>query len=202
MKKKVIIILLALVAIIVAIFGALAIYYKNQIANAPTMQELAEAYPWKVPDDWFQTDTITLKGRIEGYDAEKFGFTSMRCSFNDVFQSDRSTVLVLNIAEDGTFCKKFLASYPMQQVFYTTDSKVFFHEIPFFARPGETIDVTVRKGSFGRYECVYSDGSSKDRTAAARMWSDGFATGTNLRGVSVRFGTSRVRLKRQTRWPT
>ncbi len=162
MNKKIIIVLLALVAAIVVIFGAIAIYYKVQIANAPTMQELSEAYPWKVPDDWFQTDTITLKGRIEGYDAEKFGFTSMECSFNDVFESNRSTVLVLNIAEDGTFCKKFLASYPMQQVFYTTDSKVLFHEIPFFARPGETIDVTVRKGSFGRYECVYNNGSSKD----------------------------------------
>ena len=162
MNKKIIIVLFALVAAIVAIFGAIAIYYKVQIANAPTMQELAEAYPWKVPDDWFQTDTITLKGRIEGYDAEKFGFTSMECSFNDVFESDRSTVLVLNIAEDGTFCKKFLCSYPVQQVFFTTDSKVSFHRIPFFARPGETIDVTVHKGSLGRYECIYNSGSSKD----------------------------------------
>ena len=172
MNKKIIIILLAIVAAIVAIFGALAIHYKNQIANAPTMQELSEAYPWKVPSDWFQTDTITLKGRIEGYDAEKFGFTSMECSFDDVFQSDRSTVLVLNIAEDGTFCKKFLCSYPVQQVFYTTDSKVSFNEIPFFARPGETIDVTVRKGSFGRYECVYSDGSSKDVERWLRNWDE------------------------------
>ena len=172
MNKKIIIVLLALVAAIVAIFGAIAIYYKVQIANAPTMQEISEAHPWKVPSDWFKTDTITLKGRIEDYDAEKFGFTSMECSFNDVFESDRSTVLVLNIAEDGTFCKKFLASYPMQQVFYTTDSKVSFHRIPFFARPGETIDVTVRKGSFGRYECVYSDGSSKDVERWLRNWDE------------------------------
>ena len=172
MNKKIIIVLLALVAAIVVIFGAIAIYYKNQIANAPTMQELSEAYPWTVPDDWFKTDTITLKGRIEDYDAEKFGFTSMECSFNDVFESDRSTVLVLNIAEDGTFCKKFLASYPMQQVFYTTDSKVSFHRIPFFARPGETIDVTVRKGSFGQYECVYNNGSSKDVERWLRTWDE------------------------------
>ena len=172
MNKKIIIVLLALVAAIVAIFGAIAIYYKVQIANAPTMQEISEAHPWKVPSDWFKTDTITLKGRIEDYDAEKFGFTSMECSFSDVFQSDRSTVLVLNIAEDGTFCKKFLASYPVQQVFYTTDSKVSFHRIPFFARPGETIDVTVRKGSLGRYECVYSDGSSKDVERWLRNWDE------------------------------
>ena len=161
MKRK-IIILLAFVAVIVAIVGAFAIYNKVQIANAPTMQEIAEAYPWKVPNDWFKTDTITLKGRIEGYDAEKFGFTSMECSFDDVFENDRSTVLVMGIAEDGTFCKKFLASYPLQQVFYTTDSKVSFYRIPFFARPGETIDVTVRKGSLGQYECIYNSGSSKD----------------------------------------
>ena len=172
MNKKIIIVLLALVAAIVAIFGAIAIYYKVQIANAPTMQEISEAHPWKVPSDWFKTDTITLKGRIEGYDAEKFGFTSMECSFDDVFQNDHSTVLVLNIAEDGTFCKKFLASYPMQQVFYTKDSKVFFHEIPFFARPGETIDVTVRKGSLGQYECVYNNGSSKDVERWLRNWDE------------------------------
>ena len=162
MKRKILLILLGIVAVVVVTIGAYAIYYKVQIANAPTMQEIAEAYPWTVPDDWFKTDTITLKGRIEGYDADKFGFTSMECSYDDVFENDHSTVLVLNIAPDGTFQKKFLASYPVQQVFYTTDSKVFFHRIPFFARPGETIDVTVRKGSFGQYECVYNNGSSKD----------------------------------------
>ena len=162
MEKKTKIFLIALVTAIVVLVGAHAIYNKMQIANAPTIQELAEAYPWTVPDDWFKTDTITLKGRIEGYDAEEFGFTSMKCSYEDVFENDRSTVLVMGIAADGTFCKKFLASYPMQQVFYTTDSNVSFYSIPFFARPGETIDVTVRKGSLGQYECIYNNGSSKD----------------------------------------
>ena len=37
-----------------------------------------------------------------------------------------------------------------------------FNAIRFFARPGETIDITVRKGTFGRYECVYNNGSSRD----------------------------------------
>ena len=162
MKKKILLILLAIVAVIVVTIGAYGIYYQVQVMNAPTMQEIAEAYPWDVPDDWFKTDTITLKGRIEGYDADKFGFTSMKCSYNDVFENDQSVVLVLNIAPDGTFCKKFLASYPLQQVFYTNDSKVSFHSIPFFARPGETIDITVRDGSFGQYECIYNNGSSRD----------------------------------------
>ena len=162
MIKKITVVLIAIIVTVTIIASAFAIYYKVKIANAPTSQEIAEAHPWTVPNDWFKTDTITLKGRIEGYDAEKLGFTSMKCSYEDVFADEENTVLVLNINEDGTFCKKFLARYPVQQVFYTTDSKVSFHSIPFFARPGETIDVTVRKGSFGQYECVYNNGSSKD----------------------------------------
>ena len=62
-----------------------------------------------------------------------------------------SMVLVLDIADDGTFCKKFLASYPVHNSFIADDSKVRFNAIRFFARPGETIDVTVRKASFCRY---------------------------------------------------
>ena len=32
-----------------------------------------------IPHDWFKTDTITIRGRIEGFDAERFGFTAMEC---------------------------------------------------------------------------------------------------------------------------
>ena len=162
MKKKIIITaLLVIVAIIVIKKGVSFVYDKIQIMNAPTMQEIAEANPWTVPADWFKTDTITIKGRIEDYDAEQFGFTSMACYYNDVFDKN-NTVLVLDIADDGTFCKKFLASYPVCNSFIADGSKVFFNAIRFFARPGETIDVTVRKGTFGRYECIYNNGSSHD----------------------------------------
>ena len=102
------------------------------------MQELTEANPWTVPEDWFKTGTITVKGRIEGYDAEQFGFTSLECFFQNVFEKDDAT-LVFDIAPDGTFYKKFQASYPICQRFYTLESKVGFGEIPFFARPGETL---------------------------------------------------------------
>ncbi|MBQ9640417.1 MAG: hypothetical protein IJV06_02480 [Bacteroidaceae bacterium] len=129
--------------------------------NALTMQELVEANPWAVPADWFKTDTITIKGRIEDYDAERFGFTSMSCCYEDVFEK-ASTVLVLDIADDGTFCKKFLASYPVRNSFIADESKVHFNAIRFFARPGETIDITVRKRMFDFYQCVYNNGSSHD----------------------------------------
>ena len=162
MKKRIVIIVL--LALVVAV-GLNFIYDKVQVMNAPTMQEICDANPWTVPDDWFTTDTITVKGRIVGYDAERFGFTSMVCYYDDVFEKS-NTVLVLDIADDGTFCKKFLASYPVQQSFIAEGSKVRFGEIPFFARPGETIDITVCEGAFGRYECVYNNGSSRD----AKRW--------------------------------
>jgi len=162
MKKKTIItVLLAIVAVIVVKKGVSYIYDKIQIMNALTMQEIVEANPWTVPADWFKTDTITIKGRIEDYDAERFGFSSMACYYNDVFAKN-STVLVLDIADDGTFCKKFQASYPVWNSFIADESKVRFNAIHFFARPGETIDITVQKGTFGRYECVYNNGSSRD----------------------------------------
>ena len=162
MKKKIIITaLLAIVAVVVIKKGVTFVYDKIELMNAPTMQEIAEANPWTVPADWFKTDTITIKGRIEDYDAEQFGFSSMVCYYEDVFEKN-STVLVLDIADDGTFCKKFLASYPVWNSFIADGSKVFFNAIRFFARPGETIDITVQKGTFGRYECVYNNGSSRD----------------------------------------
>ena len=160
-KKNIIKIILAVAAVIIVTKGVLFVYDKIEVMNAPTMQEIVEANPWTVPADWFKTDTITIKGRIEDYDAEEFGFTSMACYYDDVFEKD-NTVLVLDIADDGTFCKKFLASYPVCNSFIADGSKVFFNAIPFFARPGETIDISVRKASFGRYECVYNNGSSRD----------------------------------------
>lgn len=162
MKKKTIItVLLTIIALILVRKGVSFVYDKIEVMNAPTMQEIVEANPWTVPTDWFKTDTITIKGRIEDYDAEQFGFTSMACYYNDVFEKD-NTVLVLDIADDGTFCKKFLASYPVCNSFIADGSKVRFNAIRFFARPGETIDITVRKGTFGRYECIYNNGSSHD----------------------------------------
>ena len=116
---------------------------------------------WGGSASWFQTDTITFKGRIEGYDAERFGFTSMECYQQDLFEKDGGT-MVLDIAPDGTFQKKFVASYPVMNSFFTRNSKVGFEEIPFFARPGEVIDVTVHRNADGRYECQYNSGASKE----------------------------------------
>ena len=108
-----------------------------------------------IPQDWFKTDTITIRGRIENFDAEKFGFTSMQCILTDVLEYEHNTIL-LNIAADGTFEKKFQANYPVFNEFFNYDSKNGFNEIYFFARPGETIDITVKTNAEGQYECFYN----------------------------------------------
>ena len=142
-------------------FMLLGIHDKKTKLKVPTMKELSEANPWTLPEDWFKTDSITVKGRIEGYDAKQFGFTSMECYYEDVFEKDDAT-LVLDIADDGTFCKKFQASYPIRHSFFTYESKVDFDEMPFFARPGETIDITIRKDDNNHYICIYNNGSSRE----------------------------------------
>ena len=142
-------------------FMLLGIHDKKYQVTPPTFQELSDANPYQVPADWLKTDTITIRGRIEGYDAEKFGFTSLECFHKDVFENDDPT-LVIDIAADGSFEKKFRASYPVYNEFFTRETKVGFSEMPFFARPGETIDITVRPNEGGQYECIYNSGSSKD----------------------------------------
>jgi len=142
-------------------FMLLGIHDKNYKIAPPTLQQLSDANPYTVPADWFTTDTITIRGRFEGYDAEKFGFTSMECYYEDVFEKDAAT-LVFDIAPDGSFEKKFQASYPVRNEFFSRETKIGFGKIPFFARPGETIDITVRPNEQGRYECYYNNGSSKE----------------------------------------
>ena len=142
-------------------FMLLGIHDQKLKIKAPTMQELAAANPYTVPQDWFRTDTITVKGRIEDYNSVLFGYNSMECYFQDVF-SDDATTLVLDIAPDGTFCKKFQASYPVTQEFFCRESRNGFSQIPFYARPGETIDITVKRNEYGMYQCYYNNGSSRD----------------------------------------
>ena len=132
-------------------FMLLGIHDKKTKLKAPTLKALSDANPYAVPKDWFKTDTITIRGRFEGYDAEKFGFTSMECLYEDVFEKDANT-LVFDIAADGSFEKKFQASYPIREMFFAEQTKIGFDAIPFFARPGETIDVIVRPNERGQYD--------------------------------------------------
>ena len=139
----------------------LGIHDKKYIIKYPTIQELSDANPWTVPQDWFKTDTITIKGRIEGFDAERLGFDLLRYYNHDEFEKG-DAAQVMDIAPDGTFCKKFKVSYPIRDLFWTTEAKTQFDYIPFFARPGETIDITVRIHEDGWYDYTFNSGSSHD----------------------------------------
>ena len=125
-------------------------------------QSLLGNTPYTLPADWFATDTVVVRGRIEGYDARRFGFTAMECILYDETAKDNGTQ-VMDISPDGSFEKRILLSYPMRLSFSPSgQSKVSIDDMRIFARPGDTIDVTVRKDGQGRYECVYNSGSSKD----------------------------------------
>ena len=142
-------------------FMLLGIHDSNTKLNAPTMQQISAANPYTLPDYWFNTAAITIRGRIEGYDAKHFGFKSLEGYVGDVFTKENG-MMVIDIAPDGSFEKQFMASYPVKSKFYAKETEVEFDEIPFFARPGEIIDITVRKNANGYYECLYHNGSSHE----------------------------------------
>ena len=143
-------------------FMLLGIHDKEMEIKAPTLQQFYADHPYTLPADWLNTGTVTIRGRIEGYDAERFGFMAMESYVYDVTKKDNGTLLI-EIEPDGTFEKQILLSYPMKVSFYASEnSKVGFYEIPFFARPSETIDITVRPDEHGRYECFYHSGSSQE----------------------------------------
>lgn len=143
-------------------FMLLGIHDKEMEIKAPTLQQFYADHPYTLPADWLNTGTVTIRGRIEGYDAERFGFMAMESYVYDVTKKNNGTLLI-EIEPDGTFEKQILLSYPMKVSFYASEnSKVGFYEIPFFARPSETIDITVRPDEHGRYECFYHSGSSQE----------------------------------------
>ena len=52
--------------------------------------------------------------------------------------------------------------HPVRQTLWSPNNKNDdFDQIDFYACPGETIDITVRKNQYGKYECFYNNGSSK-----------------------------------------
>ncbi len=143
-------------------FKLLGIHDKNIEQNTPTFEQLAAANPYTAPDDWFTTDTITIRGRIEGYNAEDFGLTSLQCYFYDVIEKNKSVVTGFEIAADGSFENRFRVHHPVRQTLWSpNNTNDDFDQIVFYACPGETIDITVRKNQYGKYECFYNNGSSK-----------------------------------------
>ena len=156
-------------------FMVLGIHDKKTKLRIPTLQELSAANPYNVPADWFRTDSITIYGHIEDYDTCKFAFKSMFCDCVDVFDEDQEKEIVFDISPDGSFETKFLASYPVQSTFKQKypDGVLTYKDgtptiknlkIPFFAYPGDVIDITVKRNEHGDFDCIYkSEGIKCDK---------------------------------------
>ena len=143
----------------------LGIHEKGTAIKAPSLQELYARNPYTLPANWLSTGSVTIRGRFEGYDAERMGFTTMEAYLYDVMIGDHGTQLI-EIEPDGSFEKTIQLSYPMKSAFYVkvanNDSNTDFTKMPFFARPGETIDIVIRPNKDGRWECFYNNGSSHE----------------------------------------
>ena len=141
-------------------FMVLGIHDRKHKLRLPTMEELAGANAYTAPADWFTTDSVTLRGRIEGYSPEAGFPTQLELSYTSVFDKDE-LVMVADIRPDGTFEKRWEVDHPKQHSFRWDKALPGMNYLEVFARPGETINVTVRRGEDGLYRCIYHDGSSQ-----------------------------------------
>lgn len=142
-------------------FMLLGIHDSKQKLKMKTMEELAGAKAYPSLADWFTTDSVTLRGRIEGYSAGAGFPTQLEMSYKSVFDK-YGWVMVADIRPDGTFEKRWKVDYPQQHSFRLDKELPGMSYLEVFARPGDTIDVTVRKGDDGLYRCDYHSGSSQE----------------------------------------
>lgn len=141
-------------------FMVLGIHDRKHKLRLPTMEELAGANAYTAPADWFTTDSVTLRGRIEGYSPEAGFPTQLELSYTSLFEKNE-LVMVADIRPDGTFEKRWEVDYPKQHSLRWDKALPGMNYLEVFARPGDTINVTVRRGEDGQYRCIYHDGSSQ-----------------------------------------
>ena len=141
-------------------FMLFGIHDKKHKLRITTMEEQAKANPYTTPDDWFTTDSVTLRGHIEGYNREAGHPTQFDFSYDGLFDKD-DMKLVVDIQPDGTFEKRWKADYPMMLTLSLDKDLPGMSTFKLFARPGETLDVTLRQDQDGQFRCHYHNGSSK-----------------------------------------
>lgn len=142
-------------------FMVLGIHDRRHKLRLPTMDELARANAYAVPADWFTTDSVTLCGRIEDYTARADMPTAFEGYCNNAF-SKESMAMVTDIQPDGTFVKRWKVDYPMWQAFRLDKALPGMAWLNTYVRPGDTINVTLRRGDDGQYRCIYHDGSCQE----------------------------------------
>ena len=159
-------------------FMLLGIHDSKHKLQMKTMEELASANACTVPADWFSTDSVTLRGRIEGYSPEAGFPTQLEGSYDGAF-SNNNWIMVADIRPDGTFEKRWKVDYPKRQLFRMDKALPGMEWLEVFVRPGDTIDVSLRKGDDGVFRCDYHNGSSK----AVERW---LKSGLNFSEIAIR----------------
>ncbi|MBR4676548.1 MAG: thioredoxin family protein [Bacteroidales bacterium] len=98
-------------------------------------EEIRQKYPAQMPENWLKTDTVRIKGKIEGYNG------SLKFNHNDIFRRIMAEKII-KTDNDGNFECKFLAGSA-----FMADLAVDNYDcvIPFFAAPGETSEIYVSK---------------------------------------------------------
>ncbi len=141
-------------------FMLLGIHDRKHKLRLPTLDELSGANACNACDGWFTTDSVTLRGRIEGYSPEAGFPTILETSFQNIFRKE-DMIMVADIRPDGTFEKRWLTDHPMQLSFGFDKHLPGISWINVFASPGDTIDLTLRRDAGGQYSCDYLSGSSR-----------------------------------------
>ena len=159
-------------------FMLLGIHDKKQKLPMKTMEQLVKDYATTAPADWFRTDSVTLRGRIEGYTAEAGLPCQLELSYDGLFNKD-DLIMVADIHPDGTFERRWEVDHPRQELLHWDKELPGMSHLEVFVSPGDTIDVTLRKGNDGLYHCDYHSGSSR----VVERW---LKSGLDFRGLVSR----------------
>lgn len=137
---------------LMTITAALILATLQAVGQTPDFKTLRQQYNWRLPVESFHDDTVVIRGRITNYDPASSGFSTMQgYTFNE-FENQTAATIAIN--PDGSFEKKILLSYPVVNEFAAyTDKGTFL--IPFFAYPGDTVDVTATINN-GALTCTYN----------------------------------------------
>ncbi|MBR2360125.1 MAG: TlpA family protein disulfide reductase [Bacteroidaceae bacterium] len=95
-----------------------------------------------IPQDFIHTDTVCLRGRIEGY-SRNLGFTTLPIHLSNVLTNERMPKAI-EIQEDGTFETKFVSCYPFNETLTINmpQGRIF---AAFYTIPGCTTVVNIHK---------------------------------------------------------
>lgn len=128
-----------------------------------------------VPQDFIRTDTVCLRGQIEGYSRD-MGFNTMQLYLgNELTREDNPKTI--NIQEDGTFKANFLAFYPKEQYFSIRTAN-FYQLFNFYFAPGCTTVVNIHKDWSVDYK-----GSDEEVLRCERLMMSGLS---NMRSYQYR----------------